>query len=268
MDDLLAGEFGVPGLEFAWSPGAPVDPAAQEQVLSAYTGRGILTINEARAMLGRDPLPDPAADRAMALTGAGYVPLGQTAPAVAKLGKDAGWDEGQHPRWPAGAGEGQGGRFAPGGGAGGSSAQDAGAVVGPGAVVPIAERVADDADGGACTVDLPPPGDCKEEQFRDLQQRVENACGAAAKCVAGESPEVLQYKIAGHYACIRARQRINDTCFRGGNPTHNQSIAERYNAIKNCYNLGGGIPRWIRRKSSFLQTSRERLPIGQCRPDA
>ncbi len=112
VDDLLASEFGAPGLEFAWSPSAPVDPAAQEQVLSAYTGRGILTINEARAMLGRDPLPDPAADRAMALTGAGYVPLGQTAPAAAKLGKDAGWDEGQHPR------SSEGGRFAPASGTG------------------------------------------------------------------------------------------------------------------------------------------------------
>ena len=122
VDDLLAAEFGAPDLEFAWNPSASVDPAAQEQVLSAYTGRGILTINEARAMLGRDPLPDPAADRAMALTGAGYVPLGGAAPTAAgaagKLGKDGDWDEGQHPRWPAGAGEGQGGRFAPAGGAG------------------------------------------------------------------------------------------------------------------------------------------------------
>ncbi len=53
----------------------------------------------------------------MALTGAGYVPLGQVA-GVAKLGKDGDWDEAAHPRWPAGAGDGQGGRFAPGGGAG------------------------------------------------------------------------------------------------------------------------------------------------------
>ncbi len=113
VDDLLAAEFGAPGLEFAWSPSATIDPAAQEQVLSAYTGRGILTINEARAMLGRDPLPDPAADRAMALTGTGYVPLGQAA--AGKLGKDAPWDEQQHPRWPAGADDRQDGRFAPAG---------------------------------------------------------------------------------------------------------------------------------------------------------
>ena len=212
-------------------------------MLSAYTGRGILTINEARAMLGRDPLADPAADRAMALTGAGYVPLGQVAGA-AKLGKDAGWDESARPRWPAGAEEGQGGRFAPGGGAGGSSAQATDAAVGSGEVVPAADRATDDAEGGFCAPSpLSPPGDCTEEQFRDLQQRVENACGAAARCVGGESPEVLQYKIAGQYACIRARMQINDTCFRGGDDGHNKQIAQRYNAIKNCYNLGGGIPR-------------------------
>jgi hypothetical protein len=40
---------------------------------------GIPTINEARATLGRDPLADPAADKPMALTGAGYAPLGNTA---------------------------------------------------------------------------------------------------------------------------------------------------------------------------------------------
>ncbi len=81
VDDLLAREFAAADCEFAWTPSETVDPQAQEQVLSAYTGRGILTINEARAMLGRDPLADPAADRPMALTGTGYVPLGGGAPA-------------------------------------------------------------------------------------------------------------------------------------------------------------------------------------------
>ena len=83
-------------------------------MLSAYTSRGILTINEARAALGRDPLADPAADRPMALTGAGYVALGGAMPAgAAKFNKAGEWDESQHPRWPAGAAEGHGGRFAP-----------------------------------------------------------------------------------------------------------------------------------------------------------
>ena len=81
VDEILAREFDAPDLELAWTPDGVTDPQAQEAVLASYTSRGILTLNEARAALGRPPLPDPDADRAMALTGTGYVPLGQiTAP--------------------------------------------------------------------------------------------------------------------------------------------------------------------------------------------
>ncbi|MDR3450645.1 MAG: hypothetical protein P4M15_13045, partial [Alphaproteobacteria bacterium] len=55
--------------------------------LSSYTSKGIITINEARAALGRDPFPDAAANTPMTLTGGGYVALeqaGQSA-AVAKF---------------------------------------------------------------------------------------------------------------------------------------------------------------------------------------
>jgi len=51
------------------------DPVAQEAILSSYTSRGILTINEARAALGREPLTEASADRPMALTNVGYVAL-------------------------------------------------------------------------------------------------------------------------------------------------------------------------------------------------
>ena len=40
VDDLLAAEFGAPGLEFAWSPSAPIDPAAQ--TINMDRPRGIL----------------------------------------------------------------------------------------------------------------------------------------------------------------------------------------------------------------------------------
>ena len=75
VDELLAAEFDAPGLEFVWSPTGTVDPEAQERMLSSYTSRGILTLNEARAVLGRDPLADGAADAPMALTASGYVPI-------------------------------------------------------------------------------------------------------------------------------------------------------------------------------------------------
>ena len=79
VDDVLAAEFDAADLEFSWLPSDTIDPLAQEQMLSAYTSRGILTLNEARAALGRPPLDEPAADTPMALTATGYVGLADTA---------------------------------------------------------------------------------------------------------------------------------------------------------------------------------------------
>ncbi len=75
IDDILASEFDAPDLEFAWTAGYETDPLAQETILSNYTSKGILTINEARAELGRAPLPEEAANTPMALTATGYVAL-------------------------------------------------------------------------------------------------------------------------------------------------------------------------------------------------
>jgi len=77
IDDVIATEFDSADLEFAWQSNPELDPAAQETILTGYTANGILTINEARAILGHAPLSEPAADTPMALTGNGYVPLGQ-----------------------------------------------------------------------------------------------------------------------------------------------------------------------------------------------
>lgn len=75
IDDVIATEFDAPDLEFAWQSDPELDPAVQETILSGYTSKGILTINEARAILGHAPLSEPAADTPMALTGTGYVAL-------------------------------------------------------------------------------------------------------------------------------------------------------------------------------------------------
>ncbi len=113
IDDVLARELDAADVEFTWTPTDTVDPVAQEQMLASYTSRGILTLNEARAALGRAPLADPAADRPMALTGTGYVQLEKDAGAVSeKVVKASDWNESGHPRQPAGAEDRQGGRFA------------------------------------------------------------------------------------------------------------------------------------------------------------
>ena len=82
--------------------------------------------------------------------------------------------------------------------------------------------------------ELCPPGDCTEAQHRDLQNRVENACGSAKSCTAQDSVEELNAKIAAHSLCIDARRRINRTCFRGGNTTHNDQVNDRQRAIERC----------------------------------
>ena len=76
MDDVIEREFCAPELEFAWGQDRLIDPMQQETMLSGYVKSGILTLNEARRELGREPCLDPAADRPMALTATGYVPVG------------------------------------------------------------------------------------------------------------------------------------------------------------------------------------------------
>jgi hypothetical protein len=120
VDDILAAEFS-PDLEFAWTPTETIDPEAQERMLASYTSRGILTLNEARSALGRAPLPDAAADKAMTLTASGYVGVGpgselpaspaERTDASVGLGKAGEWEESKHPRKPAGASDRQGGQF-------------------------------------------------------------------------------------------------------------------------------------------------------------
>ncbi len=75
IDDILEFEFNLPGLEFVWQEENATDEGQQETILTGYVSKGILTINEARDALGRDKLPDPAADKPMIITAAGYTPL-------------------------------------------------------------------------------------------------------------------------------------------------------------------------------------------------
>lgn len=75
IDFVIETEFGTQDLEFQWEEHQVVDEIKQENILSGYTSRGIMTVNEAREALGMDPRNDPAANEAMVLTAAGYVPL-------------------------------------------------------------------------------------------------------------------------------------------------------------------------------------------------
>lgn len=73
VDDVLATELDGSDLEFCWCKDHQIDPVAQERILSSYTSSGILTVNEARAILGREPFASDPADRSTVRTRAGQV---------------------------------------------------------------------------------------------------------------------------------------------------------------------------------------------------
>ena len=56
-DDVIQQRLGHPDLEFAWVEEQAADPAEQATVLQTYVAAGIYTVNEARAILGLDPVP-------------------------------------------------------------------------------------------------------------------------------------------------------------------------------------------------------------------
>ena len=72
VDEIIADEFGSPDLELHWLDEDDGDP---ETVLADRVKLGALTLNEMRAHLGLDPFANFAADRPMALTATGYVPI-------------------------------------------------------------------------------------------------------------------------------------------------------------------------------------------------
>jgi hypothetical protein len=72
IDEIIADEFASPDLELHWLDEDDGDP---ETVLESRVKLGALTLNEMRDALGLDPFDNPAADRPMALTATGYVPI-------------------------------------------------------------------------------------------------------------------------------------------------------------------------------------------------
>jgi hypothetical protein len=74
VDEIIAEEFSSPDLELHWLD-EDADPARDEAALEGRVTLGAITLNEMRAHIGLDPYANPAADRPMALTKVGYVPI-------------------------------------------------------------------------------------------------------------------------------------------------------------------------------------------------
>ena len=72
-DHVIQDRFGAPDLEFAWLDLKPEDPDQQSKILDLYVRSGIYAVNEARQVLGLDPVP--GGDRPMVYGTQGPVPL-------------------------------------------------------------------------------------------------------------------------------------------------------------------------------------------------
>ena len=57
VDHVIQDRMGQRDLEFAWSDLRPIEPKEQAEILAIYVKEGIKTRNEARGLLGDDPLP-------------------------------------------------------------------------------------------------------------------------------------------------------------------------------------------------------------------
>jgi HK97 family phage portal protein len=78
-DHVIQDLMDHPDLEFAWGDLRPADPAEQAKIIDIYVRDGIYAVNEARSLLGLDPVP--GGDRPMIYGTQGAMPL--AAPVVA-----------------------------------------------------------------------------------------------------------------------------------------------------------------------------------------
>ncbi len=86
---------------------------------------------------------------------------------------------------------------------------------------------------------LEPPGDCLPENLSRMTEQVTKWCKVlrARACTKADSLLTLQAKAAGVEACVAARSRREDQCFRGGDRNHRNEIRDTKKQADNCYEL-------------------------------
>lgn len=75
IDKVIREEFDAPFLEFVWQDDKEIDPTTQMNVQTGYVKAGLRSINEAREIMGDEPIADPAYDALMVATATGYVAI-------------------------------------------------------------------------------------------------------------------------------------------------------------------------------------------------
>jgi RHS repeat-associated protein len=82
--------------------------------------------------------------------------------------------------------------------------------------------------------DLKPPGTCSLLFHAYLQAQVNSICKPdPGRCV-GDSCNDCNHKAMLHCECAKVRKKINDTCFRGGNMTHQREYTKRKSFCDEC----------------------------------
>ncbi|RKH49679.1 hypothetical protein D7X55_02745 [Corallococcus sp. AB049A] len=82
--------------------------------------------------------------------------------------------------------------------------------------------------GRAEETELPPPGDCTKDVWRDLSKAVGTACKTQSmSCTARMSCVDLTAQWNRFEHCIQARRTLMNRCFRGGDAEH-KSVLEGY----------------------------------------
>jgi hypothetical protein len=75
VDNIVADELDSPDLELAWLEETDIDPTKQSAIIQQKVNGGRMTLNESRDIDGLERYPDPAADKPMAFTAQGFVPI-------------------------------------------------------------------------------------------------------------------------------------------------------------------------------------------------
>ncbi|WP_366934443.1 hypothetical protein [Corallococcus exiguus] len=92
--------------------------------------------------------------------------------------------------------------------------------------------------GRAEETELPPPGDCTKDVWRDLSKAVGTACKTQSmNCDETMSCVDLTVRWNRFEQCIEARRTLMNRCFRGGDLAHKGALATYERGQAECTKL-------------------------------
>jgi hypothetical protein len=84
----------------------------------------------------------------------------------------------------------------------------------------------------------PRTGDCTEAQHEELQAEVDRQCKRLpSACRPDMTKAELKRNAFRNWRCARARDKVNDECFKGGNEGHKRAAKTYWEAYEKCWDL-------------------------------